>query len=66
MQGEAMVLLEKAEQALKAKSESMEDFLDLLFSGISGQELKKLYMEKDVSMLCGHACRIIFLSYGFE
>ena len=64
MQGEAMVLLEGADNDLKAHSEGMQDFLDLFLSGISSQELKKLYMEKDICMLCRYVYRTISMSYG--
>ena len=64
MQGEAMVLLEAADNDLKAKSEGVQDFLDLILSGVSSQELKKLYMEKDICMLCGYVYRTIFVLYG--
>lgn len=48
MQGHAMQNLVGAEEALAAKVRDIgEDFIYLVFSGISSQELKRTHMAKD-------------------
>ena len=49
MQGQAMVPLQLAEDSLANKLKELnEDFVNLVFSGIAIQELKKRFTEKDI------------------
>ena len=49
MKGQAMVPLQLAEDGLANKLKELnEDFVNLVFSGIAIQELKKRFTEKDI------------------
>jgi hypothetical protein len=58
IQGEAWAPIDCAEQCLNQKLlEIGEDFTHLVFSGVSSQELKKLFTEKDDHTLCSASVR---------
>ena len=49
MQGQPLVPLQLAEESLSNKlKELSEDFVNLVFSGIAIQEIKKRFTEKDI------------------
>lgn len=49
MQGQAMVPFQLAEDSLANKLKELnEDFVNLVFSGVAIQELKKKFTEKDI------------------
>jgi len=52
IQGEALAPLDVAEQACAQKIQEVgEDFAHLIFSGVSSNELKRQFMEKDLCTL---------------
>jgi hypothetical protein len=47
-QGQAMIPITMAEESLNSKVREVgEDFVNQIFSGMSGQEVKKIHVEKD-------------------
>ena len=73
MQGQPLVPLQLAEESLSNKLKELnEDFVNLVFSGIAIQELKKKFTEKDIIIVshmvivCVMACNHNALTYCMQ